>query len=186
MKPARGFTLIEVLVALAIVTIGMAAVLEALTSSARATLYLRHKTFAEWVALNQIEQVRLSGTFPHIGTRTGHVRFARRQWRWRQKVSDTTVPGVVRIVVRTRPLHGHDHHEWYASATGYMGRAVGPPNPLSPQWIPGSIAGVPTGAPGTTGLGTPGLGTPGVGTPGVGTPGVGTVGSAEAQPLALP
>ena len=54
MRVQRGFTLIEVLVALAIVTIGMAAVLEALTSSARATLYLRRKSFAEWVAINQI------------------------------------------------------------------------------------------------------------------------------------
>jgi general secretion pathway protein I len=148
MKPARGFTLIEVLVALAIVTIGMAAVLEALTSSAHATLYLRHKTFAEWVALNQIERVRLSGTFPHTGTSTGHVRFARRRWRWRQKVSDTSVPGVVRIVVRTRPLKSRDHHEWYASVTGYMGRAIGPPNPLAPQWIGGPIAGVPAASPG--------------------------------------
>lgn len=150
MKPARGFTLIEVLVALAIVTIGMAAVLEALTSSARATLYLRHKTFAEWVALNQIERLRLSGTFPHTGSSTGHVKYARRQWRWRQKVSATTVPGVVRIVVRTRPLKGRDPHAWYASVTGYMGRAIGAPNPLSPQWIAGPITGVATaGAAGT-------------------------------------
>ena len=156
MRPARGFTLIEVLVALAIVTIGMAAVLEALTSSARATLYLRHKTFAEWVALNQIERVRLSGAFPHIGTSTGHLRFARRQWRWRQKVSNTTVPGVVRIVVRTRPLQAHDHHEWYASVTGYMGRAVGPPNPLSPQWIAGPIAGTAAAGPGSPPAGAPG------------------------------
>ncbi len=177
MKPARGFTLIEVLVALAIVTIGMAAVLEALTSSARATLYLRHKTFAEWVALNQIEHVRLSGTFPHTGTSTGHVRFARRQWRWRQKVSDTSVPGVVRIVVRTRPLKGRDHREWYASVTGYMGRAVGPPDPLAPQWIAGPIAG--TAAAGAAGPNAGPVASPGG-------PQAGAPGSALGQPDALP
>ncbi len=146
MRPARGFTLIEVLVALAIVTIGMAAVLEALTSSARATLYLRRKSFAEWVALNQVERARLSGLFPRVGTSTGKVEFAKHKWRWRQKVTDTPVAGVRRIVVSTRPVkHGHAH-EWYATVTGYIGRAIAPPNPLTPQWIPGPIAGVPNGA----------------------------------------
>lgn len=142
MNRARGFTLIEVLVALAIVTIGMAAVLEALTSSARATLYLRRKSFAEWVALNQLERLRLSGSFPHTGTSTGHRKYAKREWHWEQKVSDTRVPGVVRIVVRTRPREAKDK-AWYASVTGYMGRAIGQPNPLEPVWISGPIAGVP-------------------------------------------
>jgi general secretion pathway protein I len=41
-----GFTLIEVLVALAIVAIGMSAVLTALASSADTVNYLRDKTFA--------------------------------------------------------------------------------------------------------------------------------------------
>lgn len=145
MRAARGFTLIEVLVALAIVTIGMAAVLEALTSSARATLYLRQKTFAEWVALNRIEHVRLSGAFPRQGTKTGHVEFAKRKWEWRQRIRKTLVAGVRRIVVSTRPAKDEHQHGWSATATGYVGRAIAQPNPLSPQWIPGPIAGVPTG-----------------------------------------
>ena len=41
-----GFTLIEVLVALAIVAIGMAALMTALTSSASTTSYMRDKTLA--------------------------------------------------------------------------------------------------------------------------------------------
>ena len=150
MRAQRGFTLIEVLVALAIVTIGMAAVLEALTSSARAKLYLRRKSFAEWVAINQIERVRLTGVLPRVGTRTGRVRFARRQWHWRQKVIATLVPGVERIEVSTRPVKGPDRHAWYATVTGYMGQAIEAPNPLAPQWIAGPISGTPAGA-------TPGL-----------------------------
>lgn len=146
MRAARGFTLIEVLVALAIVTIGMAAVLEALTSSARTTLYLRQKTFAQWIAVNRIEHVRLSGVFPHAGTRTGHVKFAAGKWHWREKVIDTAVPGVRRIVVSTRPAADKHAHQWYATVTGYIGRAVAPPDPLTPQWIPGPIAGVPGSA----------------------------------------
>ncbi len=63
----RGFTLIEVLVALAIVAIGMAALLSALSSSADSASYLRDKTFAEWVALNRIEEVRLASAMPQEG-----------------------------------------------------------------------------------------------------------------------
>jgi len=146
LSDARGFTLIEVLVALAIVTIGMAAVLEALTSSANVTLFLRRKTFAEWVALNQLERVRLSGQYPPNGTSAGKVEFAKHTWRWRQVVHDTPVPGVQSIEVMARPKH--QRRGWTASVTGYIGRAIAPPDPLLPQWIPGAIVPIATGMPG--------------------------------------
>ncbi len=134
---AGGFTLIEVLVALAIVTIGMAAVLEALASSASAALYLRNKTFAEWTALNQVERTRLrtelSGQIPPTGTSTGGVRNAGRHWHWRQKVVKTLVPGVERIVVDVRPASGHGK-EWYATVTGYVGNKMAIPSPSVPPW----------------------------------------------------
>ncbi|TLY61079.1 MAG: type II secretion system protein GspI, partial [Gammaproteobacteria bacterium] len=86
-----GFTLIEVLVALAIVAIGMAAVLGALSSAANTTAYLRDKTFAEWVALNQIATLRLKMQTapPATGNTAGEVDFAGRSWHWRQEVSAT-------------------------------------------------------------------------------------------------
>ena len=139
---ARGFTLIEVLVALAVVTIGMAAVLEALASSAGTTLYLRSKTFAEWTALNQVERTRLraelTGQIPQTGTSTGHVRNAGRRWHWRQKVVKTLVPGVERIVVNVRPASGHGK-DWYATVTGYVGDKMAIPNPSVPLWGQSSL-----------------------------------------------
>ena len=56
----RGFTLIEVLVALFIVALGIGALLSTLTSAATTIDHLRDKSFAEWIALNQITQARLA------------------------------------------------------------------------------------------------------------------------------
>jgi general secretion pathway protein I len=144
---ARGFTLIEVLVALAIVAIGMAAVLEALTSSANTAMYLQDKTFAEWVALNRIETVRLSGTIPKPGTSNDNIDYAGRSWEWQQKVTSLPrVPGMVQIAVDVRPADSKasDERGWYASATGFMSNAIAPPsNPPPPAWSQQPIEGIP-------------------------------------------
>ena len=157
MRTARGFTLIEVLVALAIVAIGMAAVLEALTSSANTAMYLQDKTFAEWVALNRMETVRLSGTIPATGTSNDKVDYAGRRWAWQQKVTTTQIPGMVQIEIDVRPADSKagDERGWYASATGFMSNAMAPPANPSPQWSQQPILGVPPGSNAQTG-GNPG------------------------------
>jgi general secretion pathway protein I len=151
----NGFTLIEVLVALAIVAIGMAAVLEALTSSANTAVYLQDKTFAEWVALNRIETVRLSGSLPGTGTRSDTLDYAGRSWEWQQKVTDTRIPNLRQIEVDVRPADSQAGADsgWYATATGFMGSAIAPPtNPL-PAWVssPTPINVVPQPQPGGQG-----------------------------------
>lgn len=151
-RRAEGFTLIEVLVALAIVAIGMAAVLEALTSSANNAMYLQDKTFAEWVALNRVATVRLSGTLPADGDSNGTSDYAGRSWEWRQKVTDLEqAPGVRRIDIDVRPADSKsgDDRGWYATASGFVGNAIEPETPTGgpPPWYPV------TGAPGATNSG---------------------------------
>ena len=162
-----GFTLIEVLVALAIVAIGMAAVLEALTSSANTALYLQDKTLAEWVALNRIETVRLTGSAPPaVGTSNDTITYAGRSWEWQQKVTDTRIQGMRQIEVDVRPADSKagDDRGWYASAAGFMGDAVEPPTtPELFNWSANPILGVPppgTQQPGTQQPTTPQLGNP--------------------------
>ncbi len=55
-----GFTLIEVLVALAVIAIGLVAVLAVAARSGRVDSELQQQTFAAWVANNQLERMRLS------------------------------------------------------------------------------------------------------------------------------
>jgi general secretion pathway protein I len=135
-RAAAGFTLVEVLVALAIVTIGMAAVMGALSSSANMLVYLRDKSFAQWVALNQIANVRLAGQQPATGNSQGDTDFAGRKWHWRQSVVTTQVPGVERIDVSVRPTDapGDDEHGWFTTVSGIWGDSVGTPNGFQPDW----------------------------------------------------
>jgi general secretion pathway protein I len=162
-RASRGFTLIEVLVALAIVAIGMAAVLESLTSSANTTVYLQDKTFAGWVALNRIETVRLSGTIPQAGTSNDNISFAGQSWEWQQKVTTTQIPGMVQIEVDVKPADSTagDDKGWYATATGFMGSAIAPStDPPPPAWSSNAIDTLPTGIPGQPGTTTPTTSTP--------------------------
>jgi general secretion pathway protein I len=182
-----GFTLIEVLVALAIVVIGMAAVLGALSSSAGTISYLRDKTFAQWVALNKIATLRISGQQTPVGNSDGDIDFAGRSWHWRQEVTATQIPGVVRIDVKVRPkeVKGDDDNGWFTTVSGIQGDAVGAPNGFQPDWkaqlLPGQAVQAPTQ--GGLGSGTPGgLGSGTLGTPGgfgqspLGSGGIGTQG----------
>jgi len=140
----RGFTLIEVLVALAIVAIGMAAVMGALTSSANTLSYLRDKTLAQWVALNQIASLRLSGQQPSTGNTDGDSDFAGRSWHWRQQVEATEVPGVKRIDISVRPadVKAGDDNGWFATVSGIWGDAVGTPNGFQPPWGTQTLSGL--------------------------------------------
>ena len=85
----RGFTLIEVLVALFVVATALAALgyagARALTSQAA----LEERTLALWVADNQLAETRLQSSI-QPGTSSGSVRIGNgpgnRDWRWRRQV----------------------------------------------------------------------------------------------------
>jgi general secretion pathway protein I len=151
-RAASGFTLIEVVVALAIVVLGLAAVLGALSSSASAVMYLRDKTFAQWVGLNQIATVRLTAQQqnqpPQTGDSNGDVDLAGRKWHWLQKITPTEVQGMVRIDVSVRPtdVKGDDEHGWYTTVSGMYSDALAQARGDAPTWGQGAgPAGQPAG-----------------------------------------
>jgi general secretion pathway protein I len=135
-RAARGFTLIEVLVALVIVAVGMAAVMSALSSAANTVSFLRDETFANYVALNKIATLRLAGQIPQTGNSDGDVDYANRSWHWRQEVASTQIPGVVRIDVKVRPkeVKAGDDEAWTTTVSGIAGNSVGRADGYSPNW----------------------------------------------------
>jgi general secretion pathway protein I len=140
----RGFTLIEVLVALVIVAAGAAAVLSALNGAASSTTYLRDKTFAQWIAANRIAELRLARAPPRDGTDDGELDYAGRRWAWRQEIKDADIPGLRRIDVSVRPaeLAVADGDSWTVTLSGVLGRDLALPTGAEPDWEP-----APEGAP---------------------------------------
>ncbi len=102
-RPARGFTLIEVLIALAIVAMAVGALLGTVTSSASSVIYLKEKTIAEWVALNRLTEVRIAKLMPDPGKRTGKNDMGGMRWQWEEEVTELPIKGMLRIEVRARP-----------------------------------------------------------------------------------
>jgi general secretion pathway protein I len=148
----RGFTLIEVLVALVIVALGMSALLESLGSAADTATWLRDKTLAQWIGFNQLSLTRLAGTLPAPGTTNGDLDFAGRHWRWRQEVTAMGFPGLFQIDVKVEPAPTTtvDESGWITTVTGAMGDAVSPPQlqSLYPDpSLPGATSSAPSSQP---------------------------------------
>jgi general secretion pathway protein I len=86
-----GFTLVEVLVALAVLTIALAAVMRALSQSIDTSAALRDRTLAMWVAQNRLTTHQVTRDFPALDTTEGDAEMAGRSWHWREQV--TPAPG---------------------------------------------------------------------------------------------
>ena len=99
----RGFTLIEVMIALAIVALSVGALLGTITSSASNIIYLKDKTLAEWVALNRIAEIRIGQQMPDKGKRTGTAEMGGMRWQWEEEVIELPVKGMFRVEVHARP-----------------------------------------------------------------------------------
>lgn len=98
----HGFTLLEVLIALAIVALAVGALLGTVTSSASNVIYLKDKTLAEWVALNRLTEIRIAQQMPDKGRRTGNSEMAGMKWQWEEEVIELPVKGMFRVEVRAR------------------------------------------------------------------------------------
>lgn len=102
-KYARGFTLVEVMVALAIVAIALPAVLMALYQQVDDTAYLRDKTMAQMVAANKLAEMRLviaSTRVLSAGKDTGVASLADREWHWWVETKPTEAEKFFRIEIR--------------------------------------------------------------------------------------
>ena len=99
MKRASGFTLLEVLVALAIFAMVAASVLTATARSLQTASRLEDKTLAMWIADNQLTELQLAQSPVADGRAQGELMFAGRRWQWQSEVRATSEPALRRVTL---------------------------------------------------------------------------------------
>lgn len=93
-KKAHGFTLLEVLIALAILAILMVSAIKITADNIKNLWYLENKTLAAIVASNHIVQLRLAKEKPE--KLDGWDDMAGRRWYWQIKQGYSNITGVWR------------------------------------------------------------------------------------------
>ena len=92
-----GFTLIEVLVALAIISIALLAALRVAGQGTNSVGELRSRLFAGWVAENMLALHRARGDWLAPGTQRGATRQGGVEFWWREEVMVTPNPAFRRV-----------------------------------------------------------------------------------------
>jgi general secretion pathway protein I len=132
-----GFTLIEVMVALVIVALGLLAAFGQVNQTLTTASRLRDKTFANWVALNQLTAQRLLGEFPAVGSSSGETEMGRAKWRYTVKIENTDFEDLRQINVSV--AFADNPEQVVTSISGFLGQAPGQkaaPGTQRTDWTP--------------------------------------------------
>lgn len=123
----RAFTLLEVLVALAVFSVAAISLMKVSESQLRLSQRMEEKTFAHWVALNMITEMQGSQDWPNIGEQTGKVSMAGREWKMVVKTQATPVSRVrrIEITVGLAPKDFTDDMENLTMLTGFIEQPSG-------------------------------------------------------------
>lgn len=120
---ARGFTLIEVMIALAIAAISLAAATAAVSQMIDGAQGMQERTYASWVAQNRIVELRLANVVPEADRTTSEVTFANQEWRLETIITETGIENLFRVDVRVS-LDNRDALS--GVVTGFIGEPVVP------------------------------------------------------------
>ncbi len=103
-RTIAGFTLIEVLIAMAILAIAFGAIFSAANNHLQQLSYLQDKTAANWVGMNAIAQYQLHliGSSKAGDNETGSDNMLSDSWNWTLTSSNSQNKGVLRLEVSVK------------------------------------------------------------------------------------
>lgn len=88
---ASGFTLMEVLIAMAVFAVMSAAMATATQRNAEYASRLEEKSVGHWIAMNKMSELKGKGGWPNLGSIDQEVAMARREWLVTTKVTASQV-----------------------------------------------------------------------------------------------
>ena len=121
----RGFTLVEILVALTIVAIALMASLRAVGSLAQSAGDMRGRTLAQWRAENRLSQIRVQHEYPAVGRRTFDCSQGDLMLVCQEDVFATPNPSFRRVEVQVFEATGSAGGIGTGGASGRLARLVG-------------------------------------------------------------
>ena len=123
---ARGFTLLEMLLAMLVIAVVGITVSSATGNVASQTYNLERRTMAHWVGQNQINRLRLSllGSTEVLpeGKDSVRVYMGKRDWQVRTEISATDHPWIRRVEVEVFELQDGDPMGPFEHAVAFVGR----------------------------------------------------------------
>ncbi len=125
-----GFTLVEVMVALTIAGLSLAAVAASISQMVDAGSAMQERTYASWIAQNKIAELRLANVVPEVSSTSGEVEYAALEWAWRATISETGVENLFRVDVEVSYA---DSKEIIRTVTGFIGEP-GVPGESNRAW----------------------------------------------------
>jgi len=117
---ARGFTLIEVLVAVVVLALSLTVLIVSGARNADAASHLHDKMLALWVAHNRLTELELQPTWPATGESNGDADMGQEKWRWRVNVRETEDAHLHRVDIDVVKASEPDAKSAYASLTTFI------------------------------------------------------------------
>ena len=120
-RRSRGFTLIEVLVAVAVLALSLGAFISGGSRYADHARHIQDKSMALWVARNKLVEYQVAENWPETGTSDGRADMGGREWRWESEVEESPDPAVRRADIRVyRIVDGEPQELPLATLSGFI------------------------------------------------------------------
>ena len=120
-RSAAGFTLIEVMVALAIFAVAVAGLSSAMHNNVRNANYLKEKTVANWIANNKMVEIHAAGDYPPLQDRSDKIEYAGAQGVVNTKIQKTRNENMaIRLIEVSVGMENDGEPNYFATITGLV------------------------------------------------------------------
>jgi len=96
-RKQQGFTLIEIIIALLVISVALGAVINTTSSSVRHGTHIKEKTIALWVAQNHIAEITMGQQWLSSGTNAQEAKMAGKAWFIQNKITQTPDQNIRRM-----------------------------------------------------------------------------------------
>ena len=127
-----GFTLVEVLIALAILSIALAAAMRAASMATVSAEEAKLRTYATWVAQNRAAELSARRVFPSVGIENGAAQMGGITFQWLATSNETPNTAFRKTEIAVTRDAASSDQRTLAKLTVYLARAADSPAGVAP------------------------------------------------------